>query len=75
MTDDAPDYLRYTESQLRQVLRDIDALRFPERVVQASQRLAHFELARKAVMPVGVDRKLISSSPSRWLLRRHFNVL
>lgn len=69
---DVPDYSRYTERQLRQVLRDINMARFPERVEQASQRLAYFELAKKAVMPKDSQQRLISKSPShrqiRWYL-------
>lgn len=42
MMTDVPDYSRYTELQLRHVLRDTNVQRFPERVEQARQRLAYF---------------------------------
>jgi hypothetical protein len=71
---DAPDYTRYTEFQLRQVLRDIDAQRFPERAQEARQWLAHFELAKKVLMPATQKRRLISRSPSRRFMRWHLLV-
>ncbi|MRW88061.1 hypothetical protein GJ698_28695 [Pseudoduganella sp. FT26W] len=71
---DAPDYTRYTEFQLRQVLRDIDAQRFPERLQEIRQWLAHFEQAKKALMPATQTRRLISRSPSRRFMRWHLLV-
>jgi hypothetical protein len=71
MMTDVPDYSRYTELQLRQVLCDTNVQRFPERVEQARQRLAYFELAKKAVMPQDGQQILISKAPSRRQIKWH----
>lgn len=39
----APDYSRYTEAGLRQILTRIDGERYPERVAEITERLARFE--------------------------------
>ncbi|HEX7642879.1 MAG TPA: hypothetical protein VF472_11790 [Burkholderiaceae bacterium] len=42
-----PDYAKYSEAQLRQVLTRIDKERFPERVAEIEARLLAIEKARK----------------------------
>jgi uncharacterized RDD family membrane protein YckC len=43
---DKPDFAKYSESQLRQILTRIDRERFPERVEEIQARLAQFEAGR-----------------------------
>lgn len=45
---DKPDFARYSEEQLRQILTRIDRERFPERVEEIQARLAQFEADRLA---------------------------
>lgn len=52
---DKPDYARYTEEQLRQVLTRIDADRFPDRVQEIHDRLARMEAERAAAEPAADD--------------------
>jgi hypothetical protein len=37
-----PDYSRYSEAELRQILTRIDAERYPERVKEIMERIARF---------------------------------
>lgn len=43
---DKPDFAKYSEAQLRQILTRIDKERFPERVEEIHARLAQFEVDR-----------------------------
>lgn len=56
-----PDYSRYDEEQLRQILRSIDAGRFPGRVTQIEARLA--ELAQQG--PVAAAPRQAPTAPVR----------
>ncbi|HEX8957485.1 MAG TPA: hypothetical protein VF798_14480, partial [Burkholderiaceae bacterium] len=42
-----PDYAKYIEAQLRQILRRIDKKRFPDRVAEIETRLLGFETEQK----------------------------
>lgn len=50
-----PDFTRYTEDELRQVLRRLDRARFPERATLMEQRLVEL-----AAMPDGADAPVVS---------------
>ena len=41
-----PDFAKYSETQLRQILTRIDAERFPDRVEEIHARLAQLEAER-----------------------------
>jgi uncharacterized protein YjeT (DUF2065 family) len=58
-----PDYTKYDAKQLQQVLRTIDATRFPDRVEEIKARLAALELSERMnpaapAAPVRLDRSL-----------------
>ncbi|GJJ04252.1 hypothetical protein RugamoR64_47900 [Duganella rhizosphaerae] len=57
-----PDYCKYNEEQLQQILRSIDAERFPERVAEIKTRLA--ELAQQG--PVAAAPPKISADPASY---------
>jgi uncharacterized RDD family membrane protein YckC len=50
---DKPDFAKYSEAQLRQILTRIDKERFPERVEEIHARLASFEADRLSRPAVG----------------------
>lgn len=50
---DAPDFSKYTQSQLEQILGRIDAERFPERVQEIKARLAALATESATAAPVG----------------------
>lgn len=55
---DQPDYSKYTEQELREIRRNIDATRFPDRVEQIEQRLAALASAPRATaLPVDVSNE------------------
>lgn len=49
---DKPDFAKYSESQLRQILTRIDRERFPDRVKEIHARLAQFEADRQSRSPI-----------------------
>lgn len=57
-----PDYAKYSEDQLRQVLTRIDAERFPDRVQEIHARLAQLEAERSA-RPPGQDEAGATDEP------------
>ncbi len=57
-----PDYRKYNEEQLQQILRSIDAERFPERVAQIEARLA--ELAQQG--PVAAAPPKLCADPASY---------
>lgn len=58
---DAPDYSKYSEQQLRQILGRIDELRFPERVQEIKARLASAALPSLQVDAGSVPEVAIAS--------------
>lgn len=46
---DQPDYSKYSESELRQICKHIDAVRYPERVVEIQARLAALAAAPREI--------------------------
>jgi hypothetical protein len=65
-----PDFARYDATQLQQILKTIDAARFPERVAEIRARLAALAEARQLAPASGATTPSVELTPELRIPRR-----